>query len=200
MQTNANRAREPLPVFQRLSGGFTLLELLMVVLLVGIISGIAMLSFNPGGMERKIREEADRLAVVMEQAANEAVMQNREYGLQLLGDHYTFLCLNEEKQQWDDCEGKFFQSHTLTPGIQIRILRERQQNLMLSEELSDKDDALLQRKQPDIYFLSNGEASPVSLELDAGDNPELRKVLYIDELGRVTDDSAGPEEEGGDEN
>lgn len=188
-----------MPDITRPSRGFTLLELLMVVLLVGIISGIAMLGFNPGGLDRQMKEESVRLAVVMEQAANEAVMQNRELGLQLQGDSYRFLCLNEEKQHWDECVDKLFKTHTLPVGIQIRVLKERQQTMTLSEDLTKTDSDILKRQQPDIYFLSSGEASPASIELEAEENNSLRQVLVVDELGRIRneiDDIAG---EGGDE-
>lgn len=172
----------------------------MVVLLVGIISGVALLAFNPGGLDRQLKEESNRLAVVMEQAANEAVMQNREYGLQLLGNAYRFLCLNEEKQRWQPCEEKLFQEHTLTEGIQLRVLRVREQTLALLEtDAQDDDSELNTKQQPDIYFLSSGEASPASIELEVSEEPTLRQVLVIDELGHIQDEQNDQAEERPDE-
>lgn len=172
------------------SRGFTLLELLMVVLLVGILSGIALISLNPGGLDRRLRDEADRLAVLMEQASNEAVMQNQEYGLMLTGDGYVFLCLDEVKQRWRECEERAFRRHALTDGLRLRVMREKRLTFTLSEpepeEGEEHDES--PRLQPDLYFLSSGEASPATLEMVVREDPALRREISIDEIGRIARD------------
>lgn len=171
--------------------GFTLLELLMVVLLIGIISGIVLLGFNSGGMERKLKDEADRLAILMEQASNEAVMQNREIGLLVLTDSYRFLCLNEVKRVWEICPDTPFQEHRLTDNVVLSIIHSAENKSFSLNLIADDDEEKAKKKllQPDIYFLSSGETSPISLEFSASDGEGAREgtriEMKLDEMGRV---------------
>lgn len=181
----------------RISRGFTLLEVLMVVLLVGIISGIAMLSLSPGGAERKLQDESDRLATLLQQAADEAVMQNQEYGLKITGNGYRFLCLDEVKQRWKPCKNdQTFREREMPEGLEVHVLREGKMTLPLSEENSKDTPEERQngpRINPDVFLLSSGEASPASLEIVVSDKPEIRQEIRLDELGRVHRDG-DPEE------
>lgn len=171
------------------NGGFTLLEVLMVVLLVGVISGIAMLSLSPGGAERKLQDESDRLVTLLQQASDEAVMQNQEYGLKITDSGYLFLCLDEVKQRWNPCKNnQSFREHDMPEGLAIHVLREGRLTLPVSAENSD-DSAEERQKgpriNPDIFLLSSGEASPASLEIQVSDKPDIKQEIRIDELGRV---------------
>lgn len=177
------------------SSGFTLLEVLVVVLLVGIISSIAMLGINAGGDERRLREESDRLVTLLEQVGSEAVMQSQEYGLKITGTGYLFLCLDEIKQRWQVCSTeKSLQEHVLPEGLEIHVLRDSSLTLPLSrkdnngnkgEDEEDKGRLVY----PDFLLLSSGEASPGSLEILLSERPEIRSEIRIDELGRISRDS-----------
>jgi general secretion pathway protein H len=172
-----------------LQQGFTLLEVLMVVLLVGILSSVVMLSVGAGGAERHLREESDRLATLLEQAAMEAVMQNQEFGLRLADDGYAFLCLNEGKQEWDYCQDSIFRERTLAEGLELRLLK--QGDLKEVPRISDESEAPRRdgeeglRLTPDIFLLSSGEASAASLEIRVQETPELRSEISVDAIGRV---------------
>jgi general secretion pathway protein H len=165
--------------------GFTLIEVLMVVLLVGIISGIAMLSLNPGGAERQLPDESDRLVSLLTQAADEAVMKNQEYGFQLTDGGYRFLCLDEDKQSWQPCQDEMFRERKLPEGLALRILHPIQMTLALQPTDDDDDRRDGPRQNPDLLLLSSGEASPASLELVVTDNPDIKSTIQIDELGRI---------------
>jgi general secretion pathway protein H len=184
-----------------LVSGFTLLEVLMVVLVVGIISGIVMLNLNFGGAERHLQDEADRLIELVTQAANEAVVQNQEYGLKLTTNGYFFLCLDEPSQRWKPCpQDSSFRQRELPEGLEIHLLRESKMLLPLSTKLgTDKPDAaeaktVIEDSQkndgpritPDIFLLSSGEASAASLDIQVTDKPELKVEIKIDDIGRVS--------------
>lgn len=186
------------------SSGFTLLEVLVVVLLVGIISSIAMLGINAGGDERRLREESDRLVTLLEQVGSEAVMQNEEYGLKITGTGYLFLCLDEIKQRWQACSTeKSLQEHVLPEGLEIHVLRDSSLTLPLSRKDNsgnkggdEEDKGRL--VYPDFLLLSSGEASPGSLEILLSERPEIRSEIRIDELGRISRDSDKAEVSGED--
>lgn len=173
--------------------GFTLLEVLLVVVLVGIMSSIAMLGLSAGGDERRLRNESDRLSTLLQQVASEAVMQNQEYGLRITDAGYLFLCLDEARQRWLACTAEAsLKEHTMPEGMEIHILQDSSLKLSLAkddEKETDKDgDGNEPRIYPDILLLSSGEASPASVEILVSEHPEIRSEIRIDELGRVSRD------------
>jgi general secretion pathway protein H len=171
---------------RRLVRGFTLLEVMMVVLIVGIISGAVLLALNPGGAERHLDDESERLAALIELAGNEAVMQNREYGLKLAGNGYAFLCFDETARKWAVCkDDDSLRPRQLPDGLEIHLLQESRMRL----PTADSGKAPAQKAlTPDILLLSSGEASPASLEIHVTDKPSLRAELRVDAVGRVSRD------------
>ncbi|MCC2639269.1 MAG: ral secretion pathway protein GspH [Moraxellaceae bacterium] len=183
--------------------GFTLLEVLMVVLLVGILGSVVVLSVNTGGPERHLPEESSRLAALLEQAGNEAVMQNQEYGLRVTGQGYVFLCLDEVKQRWNPCADEVFRERELPGGLELRLVKQGSIKELPSLEAEDDaaaSSAARQRAEeenpqlrvtPDIFMLSSGESSGASLEIRVVESPDLRSEVSIDEIGRVRVDGEG---------
>lgn len=169
----------------------------MVVLLVGIISSVVVMSINTSGPERQLPEESARLATLLEQAANEAVMQNQEFGLRVTGQGYVFLCLDEGKQRWKPCADEIFRERELPDGLELHLLRQgsiKDLPRMTTGSASDATSAVRQRQEeegnggrvtPDLFLLSSGESSSGSLELRVTERPDERSEISLDEVGRV---------------
>ena len=87
-----------LPVMGK-QGGFTLLELLLVVVIVAVMSGLAVLSIADK-QERGLQQAAERLVMQLEYLAEEAVFQQRPYGLQFVEQGYRSLVWDELKAEW----------------------------------------------------------------------------------------------------
>lgn len=173
----------------RTVSGFTLLEVLMVVLVVGILSAVVLLGLNPGGPERRLNDEAERLASLLSLASSEAVMQNREYGLSLGEAGYRFICLDEKTQRWSPCaEDSLFREYELPEGLEVRVLSDRRLQLpgaRTSSQSLSLEEQKAAELQPDVLLLSSGEASPAELEIRVADDPSLRVEVRVDEIGRV---------------
>lgn len=171
--------------------GFTLLEVLMVVLVVGILSAVVLLGLNPGGPERRLNDEAERLASLLSLASSEAVMQNREYGLHLEEDGYRFLCLDEKTLRWLECVGdSLLKRHVLPDGLEIKVLTGKRMTMPVPAPVAGApapaDPAAgTQRLEPDVLLLSSGEASAAELEVRVKEEPSLRSKVTVDEIGRV---------------
>lgn len=177
----------------------------MVVLVVGILSSVVLLNINLGGPERRMADETERLASVLSLAAEEAVMQNREYGLLLEDQAYHFLCFDEKKQKWRGCIEAPFLSHDLPEGLELRLLSGQKlrlpQQKAAQEQGSDdsfKDDTSAPVLEPDVLLLSSGEGVAVELQIRVRENPLQQSVIRLDEIGRVSvGDEASP---GGEKN
>lgn len=74
--------------------GFTLIELIVVMLLLVVIAG--MVGLNLGGDDaREVREEADRLALLLNTAQEEAILQGQLFALAVEKRGYHFLQLTK---------------------------------------------------------------------------------------------------------
>ena len=70
--------------------GFTLLELLLVLVIVGVLAGTVIAAFPNVGHQRQVQAEAERLALAFELARGEALRQNELWGLAVSESGYAF--------------------------------------------------------------------------------------------------------------
>jgi general secretion pathway protein H len=78
--------------------GFTLIELLVVMVIMGVMLGMATLSVAPS-RQQSIQQEAQRVALLLQLARDEAIVRNRQIAFEATADSYRFLVRNE--RQWD---------------------------------------------------------------------------------------------------
>jgi general secretion pathway protein H len=78
--------------------GFTLLELLVVLVIVGITLGAV--SFNAMPSERQIlQNDAQRIALLLQLARDEAIVRNRPIAFEADAERYRFLIFEDNKWQ-----------------------------------------------------------------------------------------------------
>lgn len=81
-----------------LARGFTLLELLIVVVIVGITLG--MISYNAmPNTQQALHNEAQRIALLLQAARDEAIVRNRPVAFEADSEHYSFQVRNDT--HWD---------------------------------------------------------------------------------------------------
>lgn len=135
--------------------GFTLIEMLMVLLLIAVIVSFALLNAGIGGRDPRLETEARRLISVMELAAESAVIQGLELGLVLGADGYWFARLDDgEWQLIEDTGDRVLRPHSLPEDIHLEWVAdglpgERQPG-------AGEEDA----HRPAILLLSSGEITP----------------------------------------
>ena len=73
-------------------GGFTLLEVLMVLLIMGLMVSVATTALRGGGtLEGTADEQADKLILIMEEISDRAAMEGRIIGLHVNPSGYSFM-------------------------------------------------------------------------------------------------------------
>src|ERR1051326_3054609 len=82
------------------SSGFTLIEILVVVLIIGVISAAMLLSVNLTGRDPDLERESDRLLSLVNYAREQAELQTREFGVMFHDDGYQFLAYDTRRGLW----------------------------------------------------------------------------------------------------
>ncbi len=94
--------------------GFTLVEILMVIVIIGIAVTFLVLSIGDGRRDQEAHAEIRRIATVLTLASEEALLQGREIGVLFDTEGYRFytFVFTEEGGYWQ-------------PYTEDRLLRER---------------------------------------------------------------------------
>ena len=143
------------------AGGFTLLELLVVVFIIGIMAAMFTLSIGvAGGTDRELRREAERLETLLALALEDATFQAHELGLRLYPRRYEFSVfdrgdlLDPKDDKWVPIAADVFAPRALPKVFALELeIEGRAVNL----ERSEKDVA--KKYQPQLFIFSSGDIS-----------------------------------------
>lgn len=83
----------------RKAGGFTLIELMVVMVIIGITLGMVSLNALPSPRQN-LENEAKRLALLLQLARDEAIVRNRLVAFEASSDSYRFIVRNDQSS-WD---------------------------------------------------------------------------------------------------
>jgi len=150
--------------------GFTLLELLVVLVMIGIILTFAMLSIGDGGRQDRLEQEARRLQALFSLASEEAVLRSLELGVVLQRQGYRFVGYDGEA--WQPLAGdSLFREHALPEAMELKLFIDGLpvELAALPEEGADGDAG----PAPQLLFFSSGERQPFELTLAYRDPPPL---------------------------
>lgn len=148
--------------------GFTLLELLVVLFIIGITLSFATLSIGDRGREQIIEQEAQRLAGRLNLAGQESVLQAQEIALEISDDGYQFVVL--EKDEWRTlADDEILRPHRLPGEIRLKLNIEGE-----AIALDDKKNTGKPEQAPRIYLFSSGEMTPFELIFDDESGSDYR--------------------------
>ncbi len=155
--------------------GFTLLELLVVVVIVSILFTYTTLAIRSDSAEDMIKQEAQRLERLVQLALEEAILRGEEYAIEVNLDGYRFLRFSEN--QWQPVShDKILRARELPLDMELEmsledteiVIGETQTDaiseIMADRTLGDDETEGKQKKKsdakPQIYLLSSGEITP----------------------------------------
>lgn len=169
-----------------MSKGFTLLEVMVVMILVGIMTGFALLSIG-GGARDRLAEEARRLAALVELHQQEAILNGETRGIRFDRASYALLSLDDQGRWRPPVAATTLVRRQLPEGLTLGLWIEGRPVTPDSENEPPNE-------QPQVLLLASGEATEFVVIFgfadDAGPNA-LRQRVAGDTLGRLTMDAVG---------
>jgi len=134
--------------------GFTLIEMLVVVVIIGILASTIVFGFVGSDREQNLRTEAERLALLIEMARAEAVQRNEEWGVSIGPAEYRFLVFDPKRESWIEQKGQPFHARTVADmAFAVHV-----DALTIPGAKSAKD-------APSIIMFSSGEQTPFEVEI-----------------------------------
>ena len=156
---------------------FTLIEILVVLVIVGVLAGVALLSFGLLSGNDSLEQESRRLTSLINVVSEEATTQGRDFGIEFMSGGYRFLEHEPFLDQWFEVTGDDYlrQRNFEQAGIEFFLYVENREILLHKEaqqtrpESVDDDNEGINRDLTDDYLphiliMSSGDISPFELK------------------------------------
>lgn len=175
------------PVAERV-WGYTLIEVLFVVLVVGVLAGVTVLNFDMNSPQQILGREAQRLQRVLAAAAEEALFQGAEYGLLLGEEEYQVMKFDAQAQQWRQSDAPIFQTRRLPGAVDLvlemedrRFSPEQAEGVKTwpggQQDGEEQGGGERAGMAPQVLLLSSGELTPFEIYLGAGNGAWAYRVV-----------------------
>ena len=188
-------------------GGFTLIEILVVVLIIGVISAVMVLSVNLTGRDQDLERESDRLLSLVNYAREQAELQTREYGVMFHDDGYQFLAYDARRRLWREVyEDESLRMRRLPAGLDFKLIVDARPVVLVptgDAPAPSKDTRKKAKTLKDVNELKDAVSSGRKLGEETQDTAKLdeaRKIVpqvTIFSNGDLTSFQATLEREGG---
>ncbi|QIR13159.1 type II secretion system minor pseudopilin GspH [Shewanella aestuarii] len=177
--------------------GFTLLEVLLVALLMGLAASAVTLSISSAGPEQVLNKQAQRFMAATELVLGETVLSGQFIGIVVDETQYQFVLYNEGK--WVPIEqDKMLATQQLEPGIKLDLIldgmplmqEDEEQDSWFDEPFIDELSAeeKIKNPRPQILLFPSGEMTPFELRFTTVDDRRqpIESLVVGDALGRLS--------------
>ena len=157
------------------SAGFTLIELMIVVFIIGLITAAAVITFGGEQRDTELDREAERLDALFDYVREQAELQTRDYGFRVNNVGYSFVVFDVLQNQWRTAdEDDSLRQREFPEGLEPQVVVEGRR-IVLDQKKRD-----LEEFKPQIMIFANGDLTSFEVSLRReGDGASAR--IYTDE-------------------
>jgi general secretion pathway protein H len=171
--------------------GFTLIEILVVVVIVATIVSIVTLSIGVAGDDNELDKERRRLTSVIEMARDEAMLQGREFGIEIMRSSYRFVEFDPLSRQWSEVPfDDLYRLRFLPEGLEFELYVDEKRIQLLEDpkklENPDSDRSVgdTDAYVPHLFVFASGEATVFELHIRRP-LTDGRLIMRGDLLGQI---------------
>lgn len=173
-------------ISRRHNNGFTMIEILVVLIVVGLLAALAVANIGGNQQKREMDNAVSQMFLLMQSANEQAVLDNSEIGLKLKEQAYRFMRFDDLTGEWVPMKDRMFRSYRYPEWLVVTDIIEDD----LPRLTTDED-----QERPDIVFFSSGELTPFEMEFTIGSDTDLMYRIYTNETGELDWLQPGEEEE-----
>lgn len=163
--------------------GFTLIELLIAMVLIGLMSGMAVLAMGNADQSKQQQLEAERLSMLLELAEQEAMIRGDSIAVELFGEGYRFLFLQQDEWQPETAD-QLFKPRTLDARMHL-TLKLDEKPVYLNKRPGGKV-----HPEPQIILTPDGASEAFQIGIAQHDSESLYIVANTAEEGLVVSNVA----------
>lgn len=159
LKSGTGLSTEPVPGARR-AAGFSLIELLVVIVVLAIAASAVVLSTGTLRADDPVETEARRLVALMRFVAEEALVQGRDFGVEFSPDTYRFLSWDPDTRLWSVVDDEAsLRARELPPGLEFALAVDGREVVLERERRQREADELV----PQVAIFSSGELTPFEL-------------------------------------
>ena len=170
------------------SKGFTLVEILVVLVIMAVVISIAVLSVNVTGRDSQLDEESQRIQGLIGLLHERALLEGRDFGLRIEPTAYEFVVYDPRRDRWMMLDQEQEYRHRQLPkGISFLLQLDSQTVVIKAIDRTLSSD--VPPPGPQVAIAASGEGTPFRLTL-LRDATQAKASVDGDALGKITRESS----------
>ncbi|HMH88037.1 MAG TPA: type II secretion system minor pseudopilin GspH [Steroidobacteraceae bacterium] len=165
------------------SKGFTLVEILVVIVIMAVVISITVLSVSSTGRDSQLDEESRRIEGLVGLLHERALLEGRDFGLRIEPAAYEFVVYDSRRDRWMMLDQeREFRHRDLPKGITFQL--QLDSHTVVIKPI-DKNLASGDQPNPQLAIAASGEGTPFRLTLQR-DGTQAKASVNGDALGKIS--------------
>jgi len=166
------------------SAGFTLVEILVVVVIMAIVISLAVLSMSAPGRDTQLDEESRRIEGLIGLLHERALFEGRDFGMRIEPAAYEFVVYQPDRDRWMPLDQeREFRHRDLPKGVTFELQLDSQVVVLKALDRTFSSDQ--PPPAPQVAIAASGEGTPFRLTL-MREGTQARAIVDGDALGKIT--------------